>query len=248
MAKGKRLDLTGQRFGLLTAQSIVRFDKSRNAVWLCICDCGKTTEVRAGNLRAGLTKSCGCLVRGVRVDLTGKTFGKLTVQSFATRENGQTKWLCLCECGKTIIALHGNLQTGQTQSCGNHKAESSVTHGLSGTPEYRSWQSMRQRCLDPTSHSYWRYGGRGITIDEEWGNFETFLRDMGPRPPNTSIHRVDGDGPYHKSNCIWADAKTQAKEKSLPKRRGLKKRYNAAKPLPGIEPAEVGDIDWFGEL
>lgn len=76
-------------------------------------------------------------------------------------------------------------------------------------PLYGVWQSMRRRCLSPYCKAYPDYGGRGISICPEWDSYETFAANMGARPPNTSIERVDNNKNYEPSNCVWAGRKTQ---------------------------------------
>jgi hypothetical protein len=102
----------------------------------------------------------------------------------------------------------GLLRNGNTKSCGCLKREVTIarntTHGLSNTPTFDSWRSMVHRTTNPRSPQYPNYGGRGITIDPRWLNFDNFLADMGTRPPGTSIDRRDNNGPYAAWNCKWS--------------------------------------------
>jgi hypothetical protein len=82
------------------------------------------------------------------------------------------------------------------------------------TPERNAWDNMLYRCLDEGCHAYSRYGGRGITVCARWRNsFDTFLKDMGPRPPGGTLERLNNFGNYEPNNCIWASRKDQARNR-----------------------------------
>ena len=78
---------------------------------------------------------------------------------------------------------------------------------------YAIWSQMRQRCNNPKNKDYKNYGFRGITVCKEWNSFDQFLKDMGERPENLSLDRIDNNGSYCKENCRWATYLEQAQNK-----------------------------------
>ena len=112
-------DITGQRFGLLTAQyPLPARDASGSTVWHCICDCGGEIDAPLHQLTAGYRKSCGCLSHPPLKDYLGKRFSMLTITGYAGKEDGQHLWRCKCDCGKETVVRQTNLQSGKTKSCG----------------------------------------------------------------------------------------------------------------------------------
>lgn len=126
---------------------------------------------------------------------------------------------CKCSCGNVVNVRLDNVKSGNTKSCGcyNKKLimERNVkhNHNVRGkkSSEYISWYNMKQRCTNVNNHKYQIYGGRGISVCEEWMKFENYIKDMGLKPgPEYSIDRINVDGNYEPSNCRWSTPKEQA--------------------------------------
>lgn len=206
-------DLTGRRYGKLRAESRAENIKTRHgtkARWNCVCECGKKTTVRTGDLlKPNGTRSCGCLTGGSVEDLTGQIFERLTVVSRANTRGAKPRWRCICACGIEKIVAAPNLKNGNVSSCGCWRVESKTVHGMTGTKTYYIWAAMVQRCTNPNNKDFIDYGGRGITVCPRWTRFANFYADMGECPPNYSLDRSDNNKGYSLENCTWVLHKEQ---------------------------------------
>lgn len=155
------------------------------------------------------------------LDLTAKTFGRLTVTSRAENTSqGQARWNCVCECGAKITVPSVVLRDGRSRSCGCLKHDElkkrSTRHGHSAgkqSPTYYSWAGMVGRCTNPSHTAFSNYGGRGVLVCDRWLDFNHFLADMGEKPAGMSIDRIDNLGNYAPGNCRWSTLTQQARNK-----------------------------------
>lgn len=152
-------------------------------------------------------------------ELKGLRFGRwLAIEKVSGP--GRSAWLCRCTCGVERTVREKELASGRSQSCGCLAAEKSsqrnATHGRSKSGAFKSWSAMIQRCSDPSTTAYGRYGARGITVCNRWLIFENFYADMGERPEGKSIDRYpDKEGNYEPGNCRWASAKEQQRNRGV---------------------------------
>lgn len=148
-------------------------------------------------------------------DLTGKRIGRLTVigpHPIRTSYK-MIRWICRCDCGKEKLITTANIGSN-TNSCGCLR---NTQGGLTRKhPLWPIWSGMMQRCTDPNCEAYPNYGGRGIEVCARWKSFPAFLEDMEPSyRTGLSIDREDNDKGYELSNCRWATAKQQGRNRRI---------------------------------
>lgn len=163
---------------------------------------------------------------GTLVNLTGKKFGRLVVLKRAgSTAKKKATWFCRCDCGNEIIAIGSNLSSGNTTSCGCFDREiNSIVHSTHGGNRpgkrerlYSVWLNMKARCTIPARADYKHYGGRGISVCEEWAHDYARFREWAfangydpEAPPYVcTIDRIDVNGNYCPDNCRWVDMETQ---------------------------------------
>lgn len=159
---------------------------------------------------------------GSKIDLTGQRFGRLLVEEESGKDKwGNYIWKCKCDCGaETHVASH-SLRRGLTTSCDCYQYEvqkaTNVTHGKRRTRLYAIWSGMRERCFCQTNHAYKYYGARGITVCEEWDDFNNFYEwaiktgyDENAERSQCTLDRIDNDKGYEPSNCRWVTMKEQS--------------------------------------
>lgn len=158
-------------------------------------------------------------------DLTNQKFGRLTALYTVPNNTHRTRWHCVCDCGNTKDVLQQNLLNGHVKSCGCFLSERNgerITeynrtigremHGETKTRLYRIWISIKTRCFYENSDSYKNYGGRGITICQEWvESFESFRSwaMSNGYSDKLTIDRIDVDGDYCPDNCRWVSMSVQ---------------------------------------
>jgi hypothetical protein len=177
---------------------------------------------------------------GGLIDLTGQQFSRLhVIERVGTSHNGSALWLCQCSCGNTKVASTAHLRGGFIQSCGCLHSEKSAetgkkqaTHGARRRTVhdpyarlYGIWRGIRYRCNSKNSQAYKNYGGRGITICDEWKDFETFKQwamstgyDLTAPYGDCTIERIDVNGNYCPENCCWIPLSEQTKNRRITRR------------------------------
>lgn len=155
-----------------------------------------------------------------RNDLTGQRFGRLTVLEFVPTDDRNSCWKCQCDCGKIKIVRAPDLNSGRTKSCGCLRKElaskNNTIHGKAHTKLHEVWKGIKARSYNINDKEYQHYGGRGITVCDEWRNDFMSFYDWAMAngySDTLTIDRIDNDGNYEPLNCQWVTMKEQARNK-----------------------------------
>lgn len=193
--------------------------------------------------------------KGYAIDLSGKQYGLWTVLRYDKTVREISFWLCRCECGNEKVVRGHALRQGKSKSCGcksnQFRSVGITTHGMSGTPEYSSWQHMKDRCSKPNHQHAKYYYAKGIRVCERWNeSFDAFIADMGLMPsPKCQIDRVDSNGNYEPGNCRWATSVQNGRNTSRNHKitsRGKTHCISEWSEILGIKASTIANRLWKG--
>lgn len=180
----KRIDLTGQKFNMLTVIKLDHVGKRSTSYWLCKCDCGNEAVVNGGNLRSGATKSCGCLKhiaskkkmkenaeKENRQSLVGKRFGRLTVISNKCEDVISKTWVCKCDCGKVLELPESQLPLYKSCGCQNREDAKNNIGEYVGRIDGTSVSKIRSKKTPSTNTS----GTRGVSFNKRTNKWQAYI-------------------------------------------------------------------------
>jgi hypothetical protein len=188
------IDLTGQRFDRLLVIRAAGRDRKGQVLWQCRCDCGAHSIVKSYNLRNRTTRSCGCLQQERKQRAHEEVVARRQART-PVKIPKPPKPPRPPRRRVVVRARHGHARAATK------------------TLTYTTWLNMMHRCYYEKSAGFKNYGGRGITVCARWHVFLNFLTDMGEKPPGLTIQRIDNDGNYEPSNCMWDTWVEQAKNR-----------------------------------
>ena len=155
------------------------------------------------------------------IDISGNRYGRLLVlERFGKTGDGKATWKCVCACGREVVVSGKDLRSGNTRSCGCLQKETAASrhtiHSISSTRLYKIWMQMKERCYNPNTPQYKDWGGRGITVCDDWLNnvqaFYGWAMNNG-YADDLSLDRIDNNKGYSPDNCRWATREDQCNNK-----------------------------------
>lgn len=192
----RAVDIRGQKYGAWTVVGSYLRNENGHTVWPCRCDCGTLRNVVGQPLRAGKTKSCGCLM-GEAVAASKTTHGQAANSNRANPKDVSSQAAVSRDAGSSVS---------------NWKQKSDYRRvGIT----YKRWLSMKKRVRDKSPDVWKHYGGKGIAVCDRWHVFENFLADMGECPKDFTLDRIDPKGNYEPSNCRWATWAQQVRNRTM---------------------------------
>lgn len=184
-------------------------------------NCGHVVLCKGTSLLKCKTPKCKFCEKRQRTAKQGERFGHLTITRLLEEKEDSSKniYECFCDCGNTVNVRWASLRDGHTKSCGHLKIKKgdnnpNYKHGGRGDTLYNSYRAMKERCYNPNYHHYERYGGRGITVCDEWRTNYTSFRNWAYSngyQEGLSIDRINNDGNYCPENCRWTTQKEQVR-------------------------------------
>ena len=270
MKKAIILDRIGKEYGDYKIISVDDIDDNPKYTMACM-ECGAEKVVSATNFDK--IKNFHCTKHYVQPVKFGKEYiGRknnflkiIGISRFP--KNNHRAFVCECDCGNIKLIEPCHWERGIVKSCGCMHDElnriSTTKHGHSGDRLYKVWSGMKQRCYNKNNSNYKNYGGRGITVCQEWlDNFMNFYNwaiengyDYNAEFGECTIDRIDVNGNYDPSNCRWVDAIVQSENKRPIEEQDRKKyeyqgkkyflyelceMFNTSEPAIGYRMKELG--------
>ncbi len=212
----RTLDLADKKFGLLTARRITR--RHPFVMWFCDCECGGSKEVRGSELKSGMVKSCGCLLRGTKdtwKQHVGSSVNGWQCLSFVSSSRYGHIFIWRHVCGHVRQMTRSQLVAGKIARCKCEPRSKTGPVSRYHRPTRNTHKNMLSRCLNEDHVAFHNYGGRGIKVDPRWLDYVEFVADMGERPEGCELDRVNNDGDYCKDNCRWVERKENLRNTSV---------------------------------
>lgn len=222
-------------------------NKGNNPVLILKCSkCGHIVKAPYNSIRteAKKYKKCKKHINQIKYDESyiGRKNNYLKVIGITRLPNNRRALICECDCGNITTTQPTNWENGQIKSCGCLANSLKIEHSQELDRLRRIHSGMKQRCYNSNNHAYHNYGGRGITICQEWQDRDNFIKwalENG-YSNDLSIDRIDVNGNYEPNNCRWATAKEQNNNQRL-RKKGYRRKLKTAI----VDGQEKPLVEWY---